>query len=260
VYETTSGFVGGQARAVIENIEGRENLPVTSWQPEAIAGLRGRPTLLSNAETYAQLATLVALGPAVYGREGTADEPGTTLLTIAGDGPGGVVIEVPFGIALTEVLIRCGYDPGVTVLMGGYHGAWLPPDQVSQRRISRDDLARSGATIGAGVVLPLDRDSCPVVLTSRIVAYLAGQSARRCGPCKNGLPALADATVALADTGSAAATHRVEQLAGLVVGRGACAHPDGTVRLIRSLLTGFPDEVSAHERGQCRLSAGLMIR
>ena len=124
------------------------------------------------------------------------------MLTIAGDGPGGVVIEVPFGIALSDVLQRCGYEPGITVLMGGYHGAWLPPEQVAQRRISRTDLAQSGATIGAGIVLPLDQDSCPVVLTSRIVAYLAGQSARRCGPCKNGLPLLAETLVTLADAGS----------------------------------------------------------
>ena len=82
----------------------------------------------------------------------------------------------------------------------------------------------------------------------RIVAYLAGQSARRCGPCLNGLPALAEAVSAIDDgTGTA----RVEQLAGLVERRGACAHPDGTVRLVRSLLTAYPDEVDRHGGGHC---------
>ena len=201
VYETGGGFVGGQAYAVMELIEGRENLPVSSWQPAAVAGLRGRPTLLSNAETYAQVATLHQLGPTVYAREGTDEEPGTTLVTVAGDGPGGVVIEVPHGAALADVLQRCGYDADVPVLIGGYHGAWLPPDQVMRRTLTRADLKAAGATLGAGVILPLDHTGCPVVLTARIVEYLAGQSARRCGPCKLGLPELADAALRLAAGG-----------------------------------------------------------
>jgi NADH:ubiquinone oxidoreductase subunit F (NADH-binding) len=257
VVETAGGFVGGQARAVIEMLEGRENLPVTAWAPEAVNGYRGRPTLLSNAETFAQVAALVALGPARYAEVGTPDEPGTTLLTVAGDGPGGVVLEVPLGTPLAEVLRLCGYEPDITVLLGGYHGTWLAPEQAKSRRMSRADLAAVGATIGAGIVLPLDRRSCPVTLTAAVVDYLAGQSARRCGPCKNGLPALAEACQRLAGGAGPDATERIEQLVGIVTGRGACAHPDGTSRLVRSLLTNFSAEVNAHERGFCELSAGV---
>lgn len=253
----SGGFVGGQSRAVVELLEGRENLPVTSWEPEAVSGLRGRPTVLSNAETFAQVAALVALGPAGYATAGTADEPGTTLLTVAGDGPGGVVLEVPLGTALADVLRACGYAPDVTVLMGGYHGAWLPPAQTAIRRLTRGDLAAAGASLGAGVVLPLDPAACPVTLTASVVEYLAGQSARRCGPCRNGLPALAVATRALAE-GSPEAAARVAALVGLVAGRGACAHPDGTARLVRSMLTAFPGEVGEHGRGWCRAGTGVL--
>ncbi len=259
VLTTSGGFVGGQARAVIELLEGRENLPVTAWQPEAVAGFRGRPTLLSNAETFAQVATLVALGPARYAHVGTPDEPGTTLLTIAGDGPGGVVVEVPLGIPLADVLRLCGYEPDITVLLGGYHGTWLPPHQVVRVRMSRADLTSVGATLGAGIVLPLDRRACAVTLTAAVVDYLAGQSARRCGPCKNGLPALAEACSRLASGAGPDATERISALAGVVTGRGACAHPDGTVRLVRSMLTSFPAEVAAHERGRCELAAGVGV-
>ena len=84
---------------------------------------------------------------------------------------------------------------------------------------------------------------------SGVVDYLAAQSARRCGPCLNGLPALADAVRAVAD--GTGATGRVETLAGLVAGRGACAHPDGTVRLVRSLLAAFPVEVALHGVNRC---------
>jgi NADH:ubiquinone oxidoreductase subunit F (NADH-binding) len=239
---------------VVEAMEGRPNLPVTSWRPEAVHGLGGRPTLLSNAETFAQIAALVSMGPSAYGSVGTDQEPGTTLLTIAGDGPGGVVLEVPFGTPLSSVLETCGYERDCTVLLGGYHGAWLRSDEVVQRRVSRTDLIAAGATIGAGIILPLDRQSCPVVLTARIVEYLAGQSARRCGPCKHGLPALAESVGLLADRGGFAPARRATELLTVLSRRGSCAHPDGTIRLVSSLLKAFPDEVTEHERGRCNFA------
>jgi NADH:ubiquinone oxidoreductase subunit F (NADH-binding) len=88
-----------------------------------------------------------------------------------------------------------------------------------------------------------------VRLTGDVVAYLAGQSAGRCGPCFNGLPALADAVAAVVD--GRGDRGRVEQLAALVDRRGACAHPDGTVRLVRSMLATFADEVAEHAIGRC---------
>ena len=110
-------------------------------------------------------------------------------------------------------------------------------------------MTEAGLALGAGVVLPLEAGDCPLHRTARVTAYLAGQSARRCGPCLNGLPALADAVWAVhhGDQG----TERIEQLATLVARRGACAHPDGTLRLVQSMLTAFPDEVQSHARGLC---------
>jgi NADH:ubiquinone oxidoreductase subunit F (NADH-binding) len=260
IVETAGSFVSGQARAVIELVEGRANLPVTSWSPEAVSGIKGRPTLLSNAETFAQLASVASLGVDEYVRAGLPDEPGTALLTVAGDGPGGVVVEVPYGVELHRVLEYCGYGTGAPVLVGGYHGTWLPADEVAERRVSRADLALVGATLGAGVVLPLDPASCPVEITARIVEYLAGHSAGRCGPCKNGLPALAETLDVLARGSDRTTTARVKELASLVTGRGACAHPDGTVRLVRSLFRAFPDEVAAHEHARCALTSRLVSR
>jgi NADH:ubiquinone oxidoreductase subunit F (NADH-binding) len=262
VLRTGGTFVGGQARAVVELAEGRQNLPVTAWAPEAVSGIKGRPTLLSNAETYAQVAALCALGVDDYLREGLPAEPGTTLLTVAGDSPGGVVLEVPFGVELARVLAYCGYGGDGPVLIGGYHGSWLGVEQVQRRSISRADLAVSDASIGAGVILPLDPATCPVRITASIVEYLAAHSARRCGPCRNGLPALASSLAVLTGNGDPAApsgdpaqaSARARELATLVTGRGACAHPDGTARLVTSLFRAFPEEVAAHEAGRCDLS------
>jgi NADH:ubiquinone oxidoreductase subunit F (NADH-binding) len=257
IHPTSGGFVGGQSRAVLELLSGRDNLPVTSWEPEAVAGLRGRPTLMSNAETFAHLAAVHGVGVGAYTRLGTPDEPGTRLLSVAADGPGGVVVEVAHGEPLVNVLQLCGYEPDHPVLLGGYHGSWLSPAQVRQATISRAGLVPLRARLGAGVILPLLPGDCPVGFTAQIVGYLAERRAQRCGPCVFGLPALARACEQLAlpaagRTGPRPDVERVRELCTLVTGRGACQHPDGTARLVLSLLDTFEAEVLAHQHGTCR--------
>ena len=241
-------FVAGQSAAVLELVAGRPGLPVTTWQPSATSGLHGRPTLLSNAETFAVVGVLATCGPDEVLRHGTRDEPGTTLLSLDGDGPlpGRRVVEVPHGTPWDAVL-----PPerlAAPVLLGGYHGTWAGAGQLRTLTVSRRDLASAGLSLGAGVVLPADR-RCPVRRTAEVLDHLAGQSARRCGPCLNGLPALASVFRDVVD--GHPRLDEVRRLAGLVDGRGACAHPDGTARLVRSLLLACPDHVEAHLRGTC---------
>jgi NADH:ubiquinone oxidoreductase subunit F (NADH-binding) len=252
LHDAAPRFVAGQAQAVLQLLAGKENLPVTAWKPEALSGHRGRPTLLSNAETFAQLGHLARVGADGYAAHGTADEPGTTLLTLRGDGWDPEVREVAYGTPLSEVLSQA--EMAQPLLLGGYHGTWLKPAQMQGLRVSRTDIAAAGATLGAGVVLPLAQGWCPLVRTEALVDYLAGQSARRCGPCMNGLPALAGALGDLVHRGGPVAP--VEELCGLVKGRGACAHPDGTARLVSSMLTRFPEEVDLHSLGECRGGRG----
>ena len=250
LHDAAPRFVAGQAQAVLQLLAGRENLPVTAWQPEAINGHRGRPTLLSNAETFAQVGYLAAVGPRGYAAHGTASEPGTALVTLRGDGMDPEVREVAYGTPLKDVLNQS--EMSRPLLLGGYHGTWLTPAQLSGLRVSRNDIAAAGATLGAGVMLPLAEGWCPLVRTAALVDYLAGQSARRCGPCLNGLPAMAETLRALVHGGGP--VRRVEELCGLVVRRGACAHPDGTARLVTSMLQRFPEEVDSHSLGTCRSS------
>lgn len=248
VHEHTAAprFVAGQARAVVELIESRPNLPVTAWRPEAVSGVQGRPTLLSNAETWAHVGLLALRGAAAYRRLGTPGEPGTTLLTVTAQGAVPQVHEVELGSRLRDVLPA---DDGSSGIIGGFHGSWATAETLSRARVSVPDLQALGIPLGAGVVLLPGPGACPLQLTSRIVDHLAGQSAGRCGPCLNGLPALAGALHGVVN--GSEGTSRVEQLCGLVVRRGACAHPDGTARLVRSMLLTFPDEIAAHALGGC---------
>ena len=248
IHDAAPRFVAGQAQAVLQLLAGKENLPVTAWQPEAVRGHKGRPTLLSNAETFAHLGHLAQVGADGYAAFGTADEPGTTLLTLRGDGWDPEVREVAFGTPLSDIL--SADEMSQPLLLGGYHGTWLKPAQLAGLNVSRIDIAAAGATLGAGVILPLAEGWCPLVRTEALVDYLAGQSAGRCGPCYKGLPALAEAVRDLVHRGGPFG--RVEELCGLVARRGACAHPDGTARLVASMLTRFPEEVDSHALGECR--------
>lgn len=250
-------FVAGQARAVLELMAGRPGLPVTGWAPAAHEGHRGRPTLLSNAESWAHLAAVVLHGPAAYAALGTADEPGTTLLTLATPpGPGGRmgrvrVVEAEHGAAAMTVL-----DPAALVsplLVGGFHGGWVHPRDVPGLTVSSHHLRGLGLSLGAGAWLSLSDGSCPVTETARYTEFLADESAGRCGPCRHGLPALAGEVRGLAE--GADTRRRVRELTGLVTGRGACAHPDGTARLVSSLLTRLEDLVEEHLDGRCGCAA-----
>lgn len=242
-------FVSGQARAVLELLAGRPALPVTAWEPESIRGLASRPTLLSNAETFAHLAAAALVGADRYAAAGSPGRPGTVLLTVAEER----VIEVPRGASFAEVLRP--HELAGPVLMGGFHGTWTEAASLTSRHVDAVELRSAGIALGAGIVL-LVSGRCPVGYTASITAYLAEESAGRCGPCRNGLPTLARELSWLAE--GADTTRRITELAGLVAGRGACAHPDGTARLVATLLA-LPGAVADHLAGRCdcRFSEGV---
>ncbi|MEJ7705570.1 MAG: NADH-ubiquinone oxidoreductase-F iron-sulfur binding region domain-containing protein [Geodermatophilaceae bacterium] len=215
----------------------------------ATHGLRGRPTLLHNVESLAHLALIGRYGAAWFRSAGTVDEPGTMLTTVwPCDGPGRVG-EHERGTPLAAVL---GPEAGAAVLISGYHGCWLPAGRARTLRLSDADLRPHGATVGAGVLAELPPDRCGLRETARVMRYLSAESAGQCRPCRNGLPRIAGAFTALGDgTAGPAAVADILRWSELVVGRGACAHPDGSMRLVRSALAVFEPETRVHLAGGC---------
>jgi NADH:ubiquinone oxidoreductase subunit F (NADH-binding)/ferredoxin len=246
-------FVSGESGALVNALNGKAALPPGTKERASDCGVRGLPTLLSNAETFAQLAVLAMLGPAGYASAGLAREPGTVLLTVGGAVARPAVVEAPTGIPLGQVLDICGAGAPAGVLVGGYHGIWLPAEAAYEVPVSRTGLAAVGGTLGAGIVLVLGSDTCPLGEVARVAGYLAMQSSGQCGPCKLGLPSVARSLAAIATgAGGFEQLEAARRSAAGVRGRGACAHPDGTANFVISALDAFSADLSEHLfRGRC---------
>ncbi|MEU5048920.1 NADH-ubiquinone oxidoreductase-F iron-sulfur binding region domain-containing protein [Streptomyces sp. NPDC021096] len=238
-------FVTGEGTALVRGVGGGPALPSGRKVRSSESGLGGVPTLVSNTETFAQLAVAARLGAAGFRELGLAEEPGTVLLTVAGKH----VVETPTGLPLPYALGLCGTDPGQGVLVGGYHGTWLGAAGAAAATISRDSLAAAGAVFGAGALLPLPESTCPVGETARVARWLAAESAGQCGPCFQGLPSLAESLFEAAHGGGRQALEGVRARMRAVERRGACAHPDGTARFVASSLAVFAEDFEAHATG-----------
>ncbi|WP_232533778.1 NADH-quinone oxidoreductase subunit NuoF family protein [Plantactinospora sp. KBS50] len=237
-------FISGEGGALVRGINGEAHIPPGRKQRASDSGVGGLPTLLSNAETYAQIAVAARLGPYEYAAVGLEKEPGTVLLTVGGAARRPAVVECPTGTPLAEVLALCDVPPGPGVLVGGYHGKWISAESAAHAEVSRAGLSAVGGTLGAGIILPLGEDTCPLGEVAQVVRYLAGESAGQCGPCRLGLPDLARATDLVVSGANPADT--VRTAAGVIKGRGACSHPDGTGRFATSAMEVFAADVVAH--------------
>ncbi|GAB3702188.1 NADH-quinone oxidoreductase subunit NuoF family protein [Nocardiopsis oceani] len=233
-------FVSGQAGALVEGINGRVPLPPGTPRRTSERGVAGLPTLLSNAETFAQMAVLAIGGADRYEAEGCANQPGTLLLTLGGD----TVVETPAGTRLARLLDTCGMSSARAVLVGGYHGSWLSPETIHRVRLSRAGLSEVGGTLGAGIILPLTGDTCPLGEVARVLRYLSRESAGQCGPCVRGMPALTDSFLQLINGDGN--PEDVLVAAGVGEGKGACAHPDGSAVFARSALQVFSEDLGTH--------------
>jgi NADH:ubiquinone oxidoreductase subunit F (NADH-binding) len=250
-----SGYVSGQESALVNHLNGGPAIPRFTPPMAFEQGVRRRPTMVSNAETFAHLALIARHGSDWFRELGTPSQPGSALITMTGpvEHPG--AYEIEHGASLASVIDAAGgADRRLrAALIGGYAGAWIDGALLNGVALSDERLAAHGASLGAGVIVLLSEDACPVAETVRVAGWLADEGAGQCGPCLNGLSSLA-ATLGemMQGTTQGNAAKRIERFASLTSRRGACAHPDGAVRFILSALQVFADEFDDHARhGPC---------
>jgi NADH:ubiquinone oxidoreductase subunit F (NADH-binding) len=276
-------YVAGHESALVNHLSGGPALPAFTPPRPFERGVRGRPTLVCNVETLAHLALIARHGSSWFRELGTPEQPGSALVTLAGSVAAPGVYEIEHGSPLTALLdAACGLTARPrALLLGGYSGTWLDGSSLREVALSDRHLSPFGASLGAGVVVVLSTDACPVAELARLTRWLASQSARQCGPCLFGLDTLACTFEQLAGTGAGersgrgggrvegrrggrlalahgegAVERRLHSLAGLVRGRGACSHPDGVARLVLSALDVFAPELADHaQHGPCEACA-----
>lgn len=250
--ESPETFISGESSAVVNMIANGAAVPTDQRGRLSESGLNGRPTLVANVETLAQVALIARYGAQWFRQAGTATDPGTRLVSVSGPAPvRDVVLEVPGGVQLSAVLKEAGMDPASlsAVLVGGYHGRWVRPGAYAISPAGPPDRT---ARPGAGVIHALDLQDCGIQATARIVSYLANQSARQCGPCMFGLPAMASVLNRISgEERNPRLASELDRLGRLVSGRGACRHPEGTTGLVSSALEVFAPDFRAHLSGYC---------
>jgi len=255
-------YIASEATALVRFLNSGDARPAGRLLPIWERGVDGRPTLVDNAETLAQLALIARFGPGWFTAIGTAAEPGTALVSIGGAVPRPGVVEVPHGAPLGDVLACAGAAPTGWALLGGLAGRWVDLSRMTRIGYSTAELAAAGGTRGVGSIIVLPPAGCLLAETARILHHQAHAGARQCGPCMFGLPAIAADMTALA-AGDRGALDRLRRRLPVINGRGACGHPEGAVALAASALSALtlhqPGHLSRHlTAGGCAAPAPMV--
>jgi NADH:ubiquinone oxidoreductase subunit F (NADH-binding)/(2Fe-2S) ferredoxin len=184
-------FVAGEETAILASVEGRRAMPRPRPPYPSNSGLWGKPTLIQNVETLANIPIIIQNGGVWFSKIGTPRCTGTKCFSLTGKTNNPGLIEVPMGITLREVVFDIG--GGVpegrkfkAVLVGGPSGGCLP-DTLLELPVDYDSLTRVGAIMGSGGIVVLDDKSCMVDTAKFFTEFCVEESCGRCTPCRAGL-------------------------------------------------------------------------
>ncbi len=184
-------FILGETSALIADIEGKPAKPHPRYKHTSESGLRGKPTVIINTETMANIPTILHQGADAYMQIGTTGSTGTKMIDLDGCVENEGIVEVPMGTTLRKIV----YDIGggiknkkhfKAVQVGGPMGGFFPESQLDVP-LDFDVMSGLGATMSGGDFFVFDDHTCMVNMTRRYVAFLAEQSCGQCTPCRDGI-------------------------------------------------------------------------
>jgi bidirectional [NiFe] hydrogenase diaphorase subunit len=183
-------FVCGEETALIASIEGRRGTPKPRPPYPAVSGLWGRPTLINNVETYANIAPIVRNGGQWFASMGSERSKGTKVFALTGKISHTGLVEVPMGIKLREIIevIGGGVPSGHTfkaVQTGGPSGGCIPAEMMDIG-VSYDALVKVGSIMGSGGMIVMDDTSCMVNVARFFIEFCMTESCGKCIPCRAG--------------------------------------------------------------------------
>ncbi|MBF0593324.1 MAG: SLBB domain-containing protein, partial [Nitrospirae bacterium] len=251
VHMGAGAYICGEETALIESLEGKRGQPRIKPPFPVNAGVWGKPTIINNVETFANIPYIVSEGAKAYARIGSRDCPGPKLFSVSGcvNRPG--VYELPMGTSLREIIYEhCGgLKEGRSlkgVIPGGVSTPILTPDNID---CSMDftSMPKAGSQLGSGAVIVLDDSVCLVRVYERAMAFFEHESCGKCTPCREGTGWMRNILGRIErGQASAADVDTLRDVARNIVGKTFCPLGDGAATVLLTFLKLYPDEIESH--------------
>src|SRR5919199_239216 len=263
IYRGHGAYICGEETALLESLEGKRAQPRSRPPFPAVKGAWGRPTLINNVETLANLPWIVNHGGAEYAKFGLGNSKGTRLVSVSGNVEKPGVYEIELGVSFRHVIMELagGPPPGrrVKAFWPGGSSAPVLPESMIDVSTDLDELARAGSMAGSGGVIVMDDSHCMVKGARRLLQFYAHESCGKCTPCRvGGNWALRTYDRVLAGQGSAVDLEifdRIQQ--SLQNGRCLCGLGDSAGWVIDSTMRHFRSEYEEHcLRNECSAEEG----
>lgn len=256
IYEGAGAFVCGEETALIASIEGSRGFPRIRPPFPAESGLFGKPTLVNNTETFAQISYILREGWEKFAEIGTARSTGTKVFALAGKVARGGLIEVPMGITIREVIEEIG--GGIAngrkfkaVQIGGPSGGCIPAEY-ADTPINFESLQEMGAMMGSGGLVVLDETDCMVDIARYFLSFTQEESCGKCTFCRVGTRRMLDILENITKgKGKQGDIEELEKLAEWTKKGSLCGLGRTAPNPVLSTLKYFRDEYEAHISGVC---------
>lgn len=249
IHRGAGAYICGEETALMESLEGKIGQPRLKPPFPAVAGLYGKPTIINNVETLANVPMIVRNGVAWYRSVGTEKSPGTKVFSVSGhvNRPGNY--EVPFGTPMRELIYSAEYAGGMRgdrrikiVVPGGASAAWLTGEQIDVT-MDYEALAAAGTMLGSGGMIVLDETVSAVQVAYKMDEFFKHESCGKCTPCREGTHWLVKVLHRIGHghgrQGDIATLHDIY---GQMAGNCFCLLGESAVVPIRSALKLFPHE------------------
>ena len=248
-------YICGEETALIESLEGKRGQPRQRPPYPPTYGFRGKPTVVNNVETLANVPDIIAYGPDWYKEVGTPGSPGTKVFTIVGDVNRPGAFEVPFGITPREAIERFG--KGIRngnkfhfAQVGGSAGAFIPESLLD---VPLDyDSVKKGVTLGAGSILVADHTACVLDILRATMDFFRHESCGKCAPCRLGTYQSYSILTNIAfGKGKEGDLELLEHLADHMRKESFCGLGQSAAVPLQTALEHFREEIEAHLHGHC---------
>ncbi|HOK67478.1 MAG TPA: NADH-ubiquinone oxidoreductase-F iron-sulfur binding region domain-containing protein, partial [Anaerohalosphaeraceae bacterium] len=251
-------FVCGEETALIHSIEGFRGMPRPRPPYPSVSGLFGKPTLINNVETWANIPVIIIDGADWFSRIGTATSKGTKVFALAGKVRNTGLVEVPMGTTLRDIIF--GIGGGIpngkkfkAVQTGGPSGGCLP-EKYLDTQIDYESLAKAGSIMGSGGMIVIDEDSCMVRMARFFVEFTQDESCGKCTPCREGTKRMLEILTRITrGQGKPGDIEKLERLGTMIQKASLCGLGQSAPNPVLSTIRNFREEYEEHiHQKKCR--------